>query len=169
MPEGADGGGRDGETGAHPGESEQERLDRELIELLNEVRVALPGVQVLFAFLLVLPFQSSFAQLGDLQRDVYVGALLTSAAAIALLITPSSYHRINFRRPVKERMIRLSNRLLVAGLAFTVVGVALAVGLVVDVVLGGLAGTLAALGAAAWFSWFWIAIPLLARRPDPTS
>src|SRR5262245_28883965 len=85
-----------------PDEDEKERRDRELIELLNEVRVALPGVQVLFAFLLVLPFQASFSELGELQRDVYVGALLTSAAAIALFITPSSYHRINFRKALKE-------------------------------------------------------------------
>lgn len=155
------------ETGdLNPEEGEKERLDRELIELLNEVRVALPGVQVLFAFLLVLPFQGTFAELGELQRDVYVGALLTSAAAVALLITPSSFHRINFRRPVKERMIRLSNRLLLWGLLLTVVGMSFAIGLVVDVVLGGMAGFVAGLAAAAWFGWWWFAVPLLARRSD---
>ena len=137
-----------------------------MIELLNEVRVALPGVQVLFAFLLVLPFQGSFADLSELQRDVYVGALLASAAAVALLITPSSFHRINFRRPVKERMLFLSNRLLLWGLLLTVVGMALAIGLVVDVVLGGAAGLFAGLAAAAWFGWWWFAVPLLARRRD---
>lgn len=145
-------------------ESGKERRDRELIELLNEVRVALPGVQVLFAFLLVLPFQGSFSELGGVPRDVYVGALLASAGAVALLITPSSYHRINFRRPIKERMIRLSNRLLLAGLVLTLIATALSVGLVVDVVLGGAAGIAAALGVAAWIAWFWFAIPLLARR-----
>ena len=108
---------------AAPDESEKERRDRELIELLNEVRVALPGVQVLFAFLLVLPFQSAFSKLGEVQRDVYVGALLFSAAAVALLITPSSYHRINFRLALKERMLQLSNRLLIGGLVCTVIGV----------------------------------------------
>ncbi len=155
------------ETGhLDPEEGEKERLDRELIELLNEVRVALPGVQVLFAFLLVLPFQGSFADLSELQRDVYVGALLASAAAVALLITPSSFHRINFRRPVKERMLFLSNRLLLWGLLLTVVGMALAIGLVVDVVLGGAAGLFAGLAAAAWFGWWWFAVPLLARRRD---
>jgi hypothetical protein len=150
--------------GANPDEGQKERLDRELIELLNEVRVALPGVQVLFAFLLVLPFQGSFAELGGTSRDVYVGALLASAAAVALLITPSSYHRINFRRPVKERMIRLSNRLLLAGLVLALIATALSVGLVVDVVLGGVAGAVAAAAVAAWIGWFWFAIPLLARR-----
>lgn len=150
--------------GANPEEGEKERLDRELMELLNEVRVALPGVQVLFAFLLVLPFQGAFAELGDLQRDVYVGALLTSGAAVALLITPSSYHRMNFRRPVKERMLFLSNRLLLAGLVFTVIGMALSVGLVVDVVLDGPVAVAAGAAVGAWFGWFWFAIPLLARR-----
>lgn len=151
---------------ANPREGGKERLDRELIELLNEVRVALPGVQVLFAFLLVLPFQGTFADLRNTQREVYVGALLASAAAVALLITPSSYHRMNFRRPIKERMIRLSNRLLLAGLLLTVIGVSLSVGLVVDVVLGGIAPVIAALAVAAWFGWFWFALPLLARAAN---
>ena len=155
---------RDDGDGSNPAEGEKERLDRELIELLNEVRVALPGVQVLFAFLLVLPFQSTFADLSEIQRDLYVGAMIASAAAVALLITPSSYHRLNFRRPVKHRMLILSNRLLLSGLLLTVVGMALAIGLVVDVVLGGLAGLTAGLAAAAWFGWWWFAIPLLARR-----
>ncbi len=149
---------------AAPDESEKERRDRELIELLNEVRVALPGVQVLFAFLLVLPFQGAFSELDDLQRDVYVAALLTSAAAVALLITPSSYHRINFRRPIKERMLFLTNRLLLWGLVLTIVGMTLAVSLVVDVALGPGVAILAAAGVALWFSWWWFAIPLLARR-----
>lgn len=145
-------------------ESGKERRDRELIELLNEVRVALPGVQVLFAFLLVLPFQGTFADLSEIERDVYVAALLSSAAAVALLITPSSYHRINFRLALKERMLRLSNRLLIAGLVLTAAATALSVGLVVDVVMSGVAGVVAALVTAAWFAWFWFAIPLLARR-----
>jgi len=149
---------------ATPDESQKERRDRELIELLNEVKVALPGVQVLFAFLLVLPFQGSFSQLADLERDVYVGALLSSAAAVALLITPSSYHRINFRMALKERMLRLSNRLLIAGLALTAIATALSVGLVVDIALGGMAGILAGAVTLAWFAWFWFAIPLIARR-----
>ncbi len=103
----------------------------------------------------------------QLQRDVYVGALLASAAAVALLITPSSYHRINFRRALKEQMLFLSNRLLIAGLILTVVGMALAVGLVVDVVLSGPAGILAGAGVAVWFGWCWIVVPLLARRGAP--
>jgi hypothetical protein len=150
----------------NPDEGEKERLDRELMELLNEVRVALPGVQVLFAFLLVLPFQGAFAELHQLQRDVYVAALLASAAAVALLITPSSYHRMNFRRPVKERMLFLSNRLLLGGLLLTVLGMALAVGLVVDVVLDGSVAVIASVAVGVWFGWWWFAVPLLARRTN---
>ncbi|MFN8623648.1 MAG: DUF6328 family protein [Chloroflexota bacterium] len=149
---------------ASPGEGAKERRDRELSELLSEVRIALPGVQVLFAFLLVLPFQSRFAALGGIQRDVYVGALLFAAAAIALLIAPSSYHRINFRAALKERMLQLSNRLLIGGLACIAVSVTLSVGLVVDVVLDPGLAIVAAVATGLWFGWFWFAIPLLARR-----
>jgi hypothetical protein len=147
-----------------PSESPKARLDRELIELLNEVRVALPGAQVLFAFLLVLPFQSTFAQLGEIQRDLYAGALLSSAAAVALLIAPSSYHRINFRRPMKEGMIRWANGLLIVGMGFIVLGITLSVALVLDMVLGAMPAAGLALLTGAWFSWFWFAVPLLRRR-----
>jgi hypothetical protein len=154
---------RDGEE-LDPDESPKQRLDRELIELLNEVRVALPGSQVLFAFLLVLPFQAAFRQLSDIQKDIYAGALLSSAAAIALLIAPSSYHRINFRRPMKEGMIRWANGLLIAGMAFIVVGTTLAVALVLDIVLGDLPAIVLSSVTAVWFSWFWFGVPLLRRR-----
>jgi hypothetical protein len=150
--------------GANPKETEKERLDRELMELLNEARLALPGVQVLFAFLLVLPFQTAFSELGDIERWVYLGALLTSASAVALIIAPSSYHRINFRRPVKERMLFLSNRLLLAGLGLTVAAMGCAVALIVDVTLGWPAAVIAALGTMAWFGWFWFLLPVLAHR-----
>jgi hypothetical protein len=145
-------------------EDPKKRLDRELIELLNEARLALPGVQVLFAFLLVLPFQSRFDELQRSQRDVYVLALLSSAAAVALIIAPSSYHRLNFRRRVKERMLFLSNRLLIAGLALTVVAMGLAVALVVDVTLGWPMAGIAAIVTVAWCGWFWFVMPILAWR-----
>ena len=147
-----------------PDETPKQRVDRELIELLNEVRVALPGAQVLFAFLLVLPFQNRFADLSTLQQDLYAGALMTSAAAIALLIAPSSYHRINFRRPMKEAMIRWANRLLIAGMALAAVGVTLAVALVIDLALGDLPAVILAGGTAIWFTWFWFVVPLWRRR-----
>ena len=147
-----------------PGESPKARLDRELIELLNEERVALPGAQVLFAFLLVLPFQSTFGQLTALQKDIYVGALLSSAAAIALLLAPSSYHRINFRRPMKEAMIRWANGLLIAGMGFVVLGITLSVSLVLDLVLGLVPAIVLSLLTAGWFVWFWFGVPLIRRH-----
>ena len=89
---------------------EPSRLDRELIELLNELRVALPGVQVLFAFLLTVPFSQRFAQTTEFQRDVYFSALMSVAVATALLITPSAFHRIRFRRRDKAYLLRVANR-----------------------------------------------------------
>ena len=105
-----------------PTDEEKARIDRELMELLNEIRVALPGVQVLFAFLLILPFQQRFDQTSDIDRAVYTLALLSSATAAALLIAPSAYHRLNFRRRNKERMLFDANRLLLAGMLATGVG-----------------------------------------------
>jgi hypothetical protein len=119
---------------------------------------------VLFAFLLVVPFQSTFDELVEVQRWLYVAALLASAAATALLIAPSSYHRMNFRRPIKERMIYLSNRLVLGGLLCTAIGVALSVALIVDVALGAAPALVAALVTGAWFLWLWFLIPLWARR-----
>src|SRR5438445_13719808 len=97
-----------------PQEGEKQRVDRELIELLNELRVALPGVQVLFAFLLIVPFSQGFAKVSSAQRAVFFAAFLCTAIATALLIAPSSYHRIHFRRHDKERMLITSNRLALA-------------------------------------------------------
>jgi len=86
-------------------EEEQERLNRQMTELLNELRVAMPGVQVLFAFLLTVPFQQRFAMVDGFQRDVYFVALLSAATATALLIAPSAYHRIAFGQHEKPNII----------------------------------------------------------------
>src|SRR5213595_3851650 len=96
-------------------ETPKERADRELIELLNELRVALPGVQVLFAFLLAVPFANGWTRVTDLQRDVFFVAFLATAAASILLIAPSSYHRLRWREGDKEHMLVTSNRLAIAG------------------------------------------------------
>src|SRR5262249_51360667 len=87
----------------------REDLDRELIELLNELRVALPGVQVLFAFLLAVPFANGFPKLSQTGRDVFFAAFLATALSTALLIAPSSYHRLRWRQNDKERMLVISN------------------------------------------------------------
>ena len=96
-----------------------EDLDRELIELLNELRVVLPGVQVLFAFLLAVPFSSGWTRVTDLQRDVFFLAFICTAAASILLIAPSAYHRLRWREGDKEQMLRTSNRLAIAGTTFS--------------------------------------------------
>jgi len=149
-----------------PDEGEKERVDRELIELLNELRVALPGVQVLFAFLLILPFQQGWQQISDVERHVYFAALASSAIASALLIAPSVYHRLNFRRRSKERMLYDSTRMAIAGAAFVAIGIACAVFLVADVVYGTLAALAVTLVAIALYGGLWFALPLLRRR-DP--
>ena len=149
-----------------PDEGEKERVDRELIELLNELRVALPGVQVLFAFLLILPFQQGWQQISDVERHLYFAALASSAVASALLIAPSVYHRLNFRRRNKERMLYDSTRMAIAGAAFVAIGIACAVFLVADVVYGTPAALAVTLVAVALYGGLWFVLPLLRRR-DP--
>ena len=141
-------------------ESKDDRLDRELIELVNELRVALPGVQVLFAFLLVLPFQQRFERLSDLDRDVYFVALMAAMVATALLIAPSVFHRIRFRDSDKEWLIQLSNRLALAGTFFIAVAMVCTVFVITDVLFGGWQATTATIASAAVFGGFWYGIGL---------
>ena len=147
-------------------ETDRERVNRELIELLNEVRVALPGVQVLFAFLLILPFQQGFSKTSEFDRGIYTIALLFSAVAAALFIAPSAYHRLNFRRDIKEEMLFDSNKLIIGGLACTAIGIACSVYLVVDVVLGAAAAAMATVAAGVLYGVLWLALPI-ARRGEP--
>ena len=114
-------------------ESRSQRINRELIELLNELRVALPGVQFLFAFLLVVPFQQRVAQTTPFQKDVYFLALVTAAVATALLIAPAAWHRVLFRQHDKEKLLRRSSRSAFAGTVVLAVAISAAVLLVVDV------------------------------------
>jgi hypothetical protein len=146
-----------------PEESERDRVNRELIELLNELRVALPGVQVLFAFLLILPFQQAFASTSSLDKGIYAIALLLSALAAALLIAPSAYHRLNFRRNVKEQILFDANKLVIAGLICTAIGVACSVYLVIDVVFGGMAAALATAATVIVYGVLWLGLPLVRR------
>jgi hypothetical protein len=136
-------------------------LDRELIELLNELRVALPGVQVLFAFLLTVPFSQRFPSLTDLQRDVYFGTVIATALASVFLIAPSTYHRLRWRQHDKERMLVTSNRLSIAGTVFLAISIAAAVFLISDVLFGVGAAALAGSLMAGIVTWFWFGLPLL--------
>src|SRR5256885_3009236 len=98
-------------------ETERERVDRNLQEMLGELRVALPGVQVLFAFLLVVPFNQRFAQVTSFQRTVYFVTLLLTTASTVCLISPTVHHRIEFRRQHKETIVATGNRIVILGLA----------------------------------------------------
>ena len=144
-------------------ESRKERIDRELMELLNELRVALPGVQFLFAFLLVVPFQQRGAELTDFQRDVYFVTLLAAAVATGLLIAPAAQHRVLFRQQDKEALLRRSNRSATLGLTVLAVAIVSAVLLVTDVLFGLTLAWLTAAAVAALLAWWWIAVPFWKR------
>ena len=148
------------------GESHAERVDRELIEFLNELRVALPGVQTLFAFLLIVPFSNRWSTTTEFQRDVYVVAVLAAAISALLLIAPSAQHRLLFREGDKEHLLKIGNRCAVAGLAVLAAAMSTVLYLIVEVVLSGGWGAVAAAVAAGAFAWVWFAVPLLrkARR-----
>jgi hypothetical protein len=152
-------------------ESEKERLDRNLIELLNELRVALPGVQVLFAFLLTVPFTQRFATLTDSQEKVYYTTLLLTTAATVLLIAPSAHHRINFRQQDKEYIVFLANRLTIAGLGFLALSMTGVVFLITDLLYGSTATAVATGITAFAFAMLWYVVPLWRRmrRSRPRS
>jgi Family of unknown function (DUF6328) len=147
-------------------ESEKERLDRNLDELLSGLRVALPGVQVLFAFLLVLPFQSGFPDVTEFQEKVYFATLLCTALASAMLIAPSARHRIRFRQDDKAYVVFTANRLTIAGLIFLGLGMTGAILLVSDYLFSALTATLAVLLVGGALAWAWFVAPLLRQMRD---
>lgn len=151
---------------AGPPEDATARHHRQLIELLNELRVGLPGVQVLFAFLLTVPFTQRFGRLDGIQRDVYFLAVLSTALATACLIAPSSYHRIRWRQHDKARMLETSNRLAIAGIAFLALAISAVVYVITSVLYsrGVAAGVAAAIAGVV--SWLWFGLPLLRRLED---
>ena len=144
-------------------ETEEERLDRNLAELLNELRVALPGVQVLFAFLLGVPFTQRFSQLAGYQQDIYFGTLVCAAAATAFLIAPSAQHRIEFRLQDKRYIVFLANRLAIVGLAFLALAMTGVVLLVTDFIFGMLASIIATALTALLFALLWYVLPFRRR------
>jgi hypothetical protein len=153
-------------TPTNPDENEKERLDRELIELLNELRVMLPGVQVLFAFLLTLPFTQRFGDLSDLQRDVYFGTLCGTIASTAFFMTPPAYHRLRWRRYDKELILRTSNRMAIAGLVALALSICGAAFLIADVMFGGGGAAATVVVAAALIGLLWFALPLRREMRD---
>jgi hypothetical protein len=145
-------------------ESAQERINRELIELLNELRVALPGVQVLFAFLLAVPFSAGWTKVTEFQKELFFVTLCATAVSAAFFIAPSAYHRLHFRNQEKERLLFTSNKFAIAGFLFLAIAMVGAVVLVADVLYSGTAVLLLGLGATALFVGLWAALPLWRRR-----
>ena len=144
-------------------ETEEERLDRNLSELLQELRVALPGVQVLFAFLLAVPFQQNFTKISEFDKKMYFATLLLTALSAALLIAPSAYHRITFRYQQKHRLVFISNRLAIAGLVVLALAMTSAILLITHLLFGTTATIVTTVVAFAVFVLLWAALPLRRR------
>jgi hypothetical protein len=149
-------------------ESEEERLDRNLAELLNELRVALPGVQVLFAFLLGVPFTQRFSELTGYQDKVYFTTLMCAAAATVFLIAPSAHHRVLFRLQDKRHIVFLANKFAIVGLAFLALAMTGVVMLITDLLYGSLATKIATSATALTFAVVWYGIPLRRRMKRAT-
>ena len=145
-------------------ESEAERDDRNLAELLQELRVAGLGVQVLFGFLLSLPFTNRFVRLSHGQRDLYLATLVLSTLATALLLGPVAYHRLVFRRGQKEGLVRTASVMAIGGLAVVGLAVSAAVLLVTGFVASGVPAVLITVFVVCVFGILWFAFPLARRR-----
>ena len=144
-------------------EDKSEKLDRELIELLNELRVALPGVQVLFGFLLVVQFSQGWSRVTETERRVFFATFITTAIATVLLIAPSAQHRILWRARDKEALLQRANALALAGTVFLAAAITGAVWVVTDVIYDQAPTALITAGTAGVFAWFWFVWPLLRR------
>ena len=142
-------------------ETPEERLDRNLEELLGELRVILPGVQVLFAFLLVVPFNQRFADVSNFQQWLYLGTLLCAAMASACFIAPSLHHRITFRTQDKEYLVTRANRLTIVGGVFLAVAMTGAIWLVTGFLYGDGITTVAVVTVAVAFAIVWYVVPIL--------
>ena len=144
-------------------ETQLERLNRELDQLLNELRVAMPGVQVLFAFLLAVPFQQRFGAVTEFQRTVYFVTLLASAAATAFFIAPTAYHRLMFRERDKPMLVHISSRLALVGIACLAIAMNGAVLLVTDVLFEQTTVIVTVVVMAAVYIALWFGLGLTRR------
>jgi hypothetical protein len=144
-------------------ESEDQRLNRNLDQVLQELRIVLPGVQVLFAFLLAVPFSSRFADVDGFERDVYFAALLLSAVAVALLMAPSMQHRILFRHEQKRYLVSVASAMTIAGMTALALAIVLSLVLVAHFLFGSAAAWLAGGLSFGAFALLWYALPIERR------
>jgi Family of unknown function (DUF6328) len=148
------------------GESRKERLDRELMELLQELRVIIPGVQVLLAFLLTAPFQQRFAQLPGSMRNAFFASIVCATLATAFLIAPSAHHRLRWRAGEKERLVRVGNQMAIVGTVFLAAAIVLALYVVTDVLFATNLAVTTAVAALVVFGVLWYIVPMAGRSPD---
>jgi amino acid transporter len=154
------------EQAARRGESEEERLDRNLDELLQGLRVALPGIQVLFAFLLVVPFQQGWETVTSFEEKIYYVTLILTAAASICLIAPTARHRVRFRELDKEWIVRSSNRLAIAGMALMGLAICGALVLISHVVFDGAVVVIVPGAVLLGIGWLWFGAPLMRELRD---
>lgn len=141
-------------------------LDQEYSELLSELRVVIPGVQLLAAFLLILPFNSGFDSLRAGERAVYFVAFLAAVLASVLTIAPSAQHRIRWREGDKEALLRTANRLTIAGTGSVVVALSGSVFLVGQVLYKEVVASIVAAAMIVAMAWWWFLQPILRRAKD---
>src|SRR4051812_6772692 len=148
-----------GEPSSERNETPAERLDRNLSEMLQELRVALPGVQVLFAFLLTVPFSAGLARMSQFERVLYLIVLLSTALATFVLLAPAPYHRFLFRQGRKEEVVQFANRAILVGLGFLAFAMVGAVLLVTHLLFSVAAAVIVTVAVAVFIGWLWYALP----------
>ena len=145
------------------GESEYERTARELGELLQELRVALPGVQVLFAFLLTVPFSTRFESVTPLQEAIFFATLVCTALSAGLLLAPSAHHRLLWRQHAREHRLRVANRFAITGMILLALAMMGTVFVITDVLFGSISASVTAVLIAAFFLYVWFVVPMRYR------
>jgi amino acid permease len=145
-------------------ETEKQRWDRNFGDLLQELRVAQTGVQILFAFLLTLPFSSGFPKTTQFQKDTYIFALITAAFATAMIISPVAFHRALFRQGRKPELVRYAHRMATGGLAFMLIAMVSSVLLITDYLLSRWAAVIVTAITGAFFLTFWAGLPFARRN-----
>jgi hypothetical protein len=145
-------------------EDDRSKQDRQMIELLNELRIALPGVQVLFGFLLTVPFAQGFARVGDFEELVDFGVLLATAGSAACLIAPAAAHRLRFHQRDRAYLIETASNLSIAGLVLLAIAMVGVILLITSFLFGPVAATVATVGMSAVFGGLWFVRPILRGR-----